>query len=179
MPPISMFFTKRKRPRSISSEWICVVDPPKTPRTADPPVLIESSCCELPCCDLYGASPTRVLFDRNFSAREIRKKTRYFKLDWLQKHSWLVYCESDNKAYCHTCKFVISSGSKRRLMEPTHLQVMVSPTGILHLRSLRGMLIPHTIKNVLGCSVKRENQNRSTNSSLLLKANIVPNFLTT
>ncbi len=42
-----------------------------------------------------------VPFDKTTTAMEIRKKTRYFQLDWLDKRSWLVYCKTENKAYGH------------------------------------------------------------------------------
>ena len=112
MPRITSFCTKRKLFRSISSESFCAVDMLKKPRAGNSQVLIKSSCCELPCCDLTSAAPTRVPFHNNASARKVQKKTRYFQQDWLQKHSWLVYCKSDNRAYCHICQLVISSGSK-------------------------------------------------------------------
>ena len=37
-----------------------VVDPPNKLRTADSPVMIEGSCCELPCYDMSSAAPILV-----------------------------------------------------------------------------------------------------------------------
>ena len=114
MPPITSFFTKRKRPRSSSTESVLVIDPPKKPRTDVPaPPEKEALSCDFPCCDLTSADPTRVPFDKTETAREIQKKTRYFQPDWLNKHTWLVYCRTDNKAYCHTCRFVVNGGLKK------------------------------------------------------------------
>ena len=102
MPPITSFFTKKKRFRSSSSEL--VLDPPKKART-DLPTLIptpsenEASSCNLPCCDLSSAVPKRVPFDKTSTARIIQKKSRYFQPDWLEKNSWLSYCKTENKAF--------------------------------------------------------------------------------
>ena len=116
MAPITSFFTKRKRPRSKSSDSVCVVqlDPPKKPCTESPSENATLSC-NLPCCDLSSADPTHMPFDKTTTAREIQNKTRYFQQDWFNKHSWLVHCKTDNKAYCHTCRFVLSAGLKKGL----------------------------------------------------------------
>ena len=118
MPPITSFFTKKKRFRSSSSELVFEVIPPKKARTDLPaltqtPSQNEASSCHLPCCDLSSAVPKRVPFDKFSTARIIQKKSRYFQPDWLEKNSWLSYCKTENKAYCQTCRYVVSAGLKK------------------------------------------------------------------
>ena len=62
--------------------------------------------CSLDCCNLDSPTAARLAFDKERSARTHGKRKRYFQPDWLNKFPWLVLCNTNNKAYCQTCRYV-------------------------------------------------------------------------
>ena len=70
---------------------------------------ISSSECSLQCCTLNSPTPTRLDVDKESSARSYGKRKRYFQPEWLQKYDWLVLCKTESRAYCHSCRYVLSA----------------------------------------------------------------------
>ena len=68
-----------------------------------------ASGCFLQCCVLNSQLPTRLDVDKESSARIYGKRKRYFQPEWLQKYDWLVLCKTENRAYCHLCRYVLSA----------------------------------------------------------------------
>ena len=73
---------------------------------------ISSSECSLQCCTLNSPTPTRLDVDKESSARSYGKRKRYFQPEWLQKYDWLVLCKTESRAYCHSCRYVLSANLK-------------------------------------------------------------------
>ena len=83
--------------------------PAPSTRNETPAPSTSASACPLQCCILDSPTPNRLDVDKETSARLYRKRKRYFQPGWLQKYDWLVLCKTENRAYCQSCRYVLSA----------------------------------------------------------------------
>ena len=66
--------------------------------------------CSCPCCSASSDSssvPFQPL-QRQVSQKKQGKQTRAFHHKWFQDHSWLSYCVTCDKAFCHVCRLAVN-----------------------------------------------------------------------
>ena len=68
-----------------------------------------------PCCSASSDSssvPFQPL-QKQFSQKRQGKQTQAFQCKWFQEHTWLYYCATCEKAFCHVCCVAINKALMR------------------------------------------------------------------
>lgn len=71
--------------------------------------------CECPCCSASDtSSSTCVPFQPSkFSSRTQGKQTRAFQRKWFQEYTWLSYCVTRDRVFCHVCHVAVNKALLR------------------------------------------------------------------
>ena len=78
--------------------------------------------CSCYCCSTSSDSssvPFQPL-QKQFSLKRQGKHTRAFQHKWFQEHSWLAYCVTRDKAFCHVCRVAVNKALVRMTKKRGH-----------------------------------------------------------